>query len=172
MAFLWLVNGGDPNHLRYLGWSSKNSPSRTSWDLIVSQYSFLKLATIFSNQQQQVDGISISTSTDNSSLHVHIIYRYTHCSVYIYIFIYTLICTVWISIDTKQTLSPTPKNPGNSPRRSWFLFVSSKKTPKNQRGPRSTSTGLAKVRRSPVFAYLATEVRWGWVEGCAWSMKK
>lgn len=35
------------------------------------------------------------------------------------------------------------------------FFVSSKKT----------KTRFAKVRRSPVFAYLATEVRWGWVEG-------
>ena len=25
MAFWWLINGGDPNHLRYLGWSSKYS---------------------------------------------------------------------------------------------------------------------------------------------------
>ena len=23
MSFLWLINGGDPNYLRYLGWSSK-----------------------------------------------------------------------------------------------------------------------------------------------------
>ena len=26
MAFSWLINGGDPNYLRYLGWSSKYPP--------------------------------------------------------------------------------------------------------------------------------------------------
>ena len=36
MAFLWLINGGDPNHLQVLGWSSPPSRGCLSLELIIT----------------------------------------------------------------------------------------------------------------------------------------
>ena len=63
MAFFWLINGGDPNHLQVLGWSSKYKDDKI-YKMLLRNQTPKPIPTALSNF---VNGILTSPSGENQA---------------------------------------------------------------------------------------------------------